>query len=85
MVGTIEHFWEKAEAVGVRIKASHLQCGARIAFEFPVEFEEQDVMSLQVERNPVGQAEIGMLAGIKTHLNKEHLKKNTRVFRLVKP
>ena len=58
--------------------------GDRIAFELPVEFEEQDVESLQVDKNSISQAEIGMLAGIQTSLRKGQLKKGTRVFRLVK-
>lgn len=83
-VGIIEHFWEKAEAVGVRIQASLLQRGDFIAFEFTVEFEEQEVVSLQENCQPVEQVEIGGLAGIKTHFTKDQMKKNVRVFRLVK-
>jgi hypothetical protein len=83
-IGVIEHFWEKAEAVGVRIKASLLQRGDCIAFEFPVEFEEQEVVSLEENRKSVEQVEIGGLAGIKTHFTKDQMKNNVRVFRLVK-
>ncbi len=83
-IGVIEHFWEKAEAVGVRIQASLLQRGDCIAFEFPVEFEEQEVVSLEENRKSVEQVEIGGLAGIKTHFTKDQMKKNVRVFRLVK-
>jgi hypothetical protein len=82
-IGVVEHFWQKAGAVGMRIEASMLRLGDRIAFELPVEFEEQRVESLQVDKNPVSQAETGMLAGIQTLLHKEHLKKGTRVFRLM--
>ena len=82
-IGIVEHFWEKVSVVGVRIEASMLMRGERIAFELPVEFEEQDVESLQVDKNPVSQAEIGMLGGIQTSLPKGQLKKGTRVFRLV--
>ncbi len=81
-IGVVDHFWEKAGAVGVIIKTAELRQGDRIAFELPVEFEEQDVDSLQVDKQPVAQATIGMLAGIKTHLTKEQAKKGIRVFRL---
>ncbi len=74
----------KAGAVGVRIQASLLQRGDCIAFEFPVEFEEQEVVSLEENRNSVEQVEIGGLAGIKTSFTKDQMKKNVRVFRLVK-
>jgi len=81
-VGVLEHFWERSGAVGVRIEAAEVRHGYRIAFELPVEFEEQAVESLQVDKHPVVQAEIGMLAGIETHLTKEQAKKGVRVFRL---
>ncbi|MEQ9623157.1 hypothetical protein [Coleofasciculus chthonoplastes] len=83
-IGVIEHFWEKAEAVGVRIQSSLLQQGDWIAFEFSVEFEEQEVVSLQEDRKPVQQVSIEGLAGIKTHFTKDKMKKNVRVFRLLK-
>ena len=82
LIGVVEHFWEHAGAAGVRIGASVLRPVDRIAFELPVEFEEQAVQSLQVNKNPVFQVETGMLAGIQTSLHKEQLKKGTRVFRL---
>jgi hypothetical protein len=59
-IGVVERFWERVDAVGVRMEASILTRGDRIAFKLPVEFEEQAVQSLQ----------------------KEQLKKGTRVFRL---
>ncbi|MFQ5882745.1 MAG: hypothetical protein ACE5I9_09795 [Candidatus Methylomirabilales bacterium] len=84
-IGVVEHFWEKAEAVGVRIEMAALRKGDRIAFELPVEFEEQTVESLQVDKKPVDQAEIGMLAGILTNLTREQAKKRIRVFRVIDP
>lgn len=83
-IGVIEHFWEKAGAVGVRIQQSFLQRGDCIAFEGSVEFEEQEVVSLEENRKSVEQVEMGGLAGIKTHFTKNQMKKNVRVFRLVK-
>ena len=82
-IGVMERFWERVGVVGVRIETSILTRGDRIAFELPIEFEEQEVTSLQVDKNPVSQAETGMLAGIQTFLHKEQLKKGTRVFRLM--
>jgi hypothetical protein len=83
LIGVVEYFWEKAGAVGVRLEAPELRLGDRIAFELSVEFEEQDVESLQADKNPVSQAEGGMLAGIQTFLHKDQLKKGIRVFRVV--
>lgn len=84
-IGSVEHFRPNIEVVSVRIKAGELRQGDRIAFELPVEFEEQEVESLQVNKESVEVAEVGMLAGLLTHLTKEQAKKGVRVFRLVKP
>jgi hypothetical protein len=81
-VGEVEDFWEKVKAVGVRLKASELKVGDRIAFELPVEFEEQDVESLQVEKEIVSIAKLGNLAGILTHFTKDQARKGVRVFRV---
>lgn len=82
-IGKIEKFWEKIGVIGIRIENSTIKIGDRIAFELPVEYEEQQVESLQVDNTPVEQAEIGILAGIKTHLIKEQVKKGIRVFKII--
>jgi hypothetical protein len=82
LVGFVEHFWPKAGATSVRIEKLPLGQGDRIAFELPVEFEEQIVNSLQVDREPVEQVGVGQLAGIETHLTKEQAKRGIRVFRV---
>lgn len=79
-LGVVEHFWPKVSAVGVKIEYAGLKLGERIAFEFPVEFEEQDVESLQVEKEARDHVEIGQLAGIETQFIKDQIKKGTRVF-----
>jgi hypothetical protein len=67
----------------VRIEAAAgLNQGNQIAFDLPLEFEVQEVESLQVENQPLAKAAPGMLAGIKTHLNKEQARKGIRVFRV---
>jgi hypothetical protein len=82
-IGVVERFWEKGGCCRGAYRGSSVETGDRIAFELPVEFEEQCVESLQVDKNPVSQAEVGMLAGIQTLLRKGQLKKGTRVFRLM--
>ncbi len=83
-IGRIEKFWEKIGVIGIRIENSTIKIGDTIAFELPVEYEEQQVESLQVDNIPVEQAGIGNLAGIKTHLTKEQVKKGIQVFRIKK-
>lgn len=83
-VGIVENFWEKVGVVGVRIKEANLGMGDRIAFELPVDFEEQEITSLQVENQQVELAEPSMLAGIKTDFTKQHIKRGMHVFKVNK-
>jgi hypothetical protein len=80
-LGVVEHFWPKANAIGIEIEKS-LAMGDRIAFELPVEFEEQIVESLQIDDESVEIVEAGQPVGIKTHLTKKQLKEGIRVFRV---
>ena len=84
-VGVIENYWEKVGAVGIRVEENAIKRGDKISFELPIEFEEMNVDSLQVENTPAEIAEVSMLAGIKTNLSKEILKKGIRVFRIITP
>ena len=84
-VGIIEHYWEKVGVVGIRVEENAIKLGDTISFELPIEFEEMAVDSLQVENTPTEIAEISMLAGIKTNLTKDILKKGIRVFRTITP
>lgn len=81
-VGVIENFWEKAGAVGVRIQEAAIRIKDRITFDLPIDFEEQIVDSLQVDNEQVMIAEASTLAGIKTHLTKQQLRKGVRVYRV---
>jgi len=81
-IGTIEHFWPKASVVGVNIEEHELSIGDTIAFEFPIEFEEQKIRSLQVDKATVEKSNVGDLAGIQTHLTKEQARKKIRVYRI---
>jgi hypothetical protein len=45
-----------AGVVGIRISAASLHQGDRIAFQLPVDYIEQEVTSIEVERQPVTEA-----------------------------
>ena len=79
-VGIIEKYWPQKKAVTIQIEAVPIRFGDRIAFEMPVEFEEQTVDSLQRDREAVEIVEVGETAGILTSLTQEMLKKGTRVY-----
>jgi len=81
-VGNVEHYWEQNSVVGIRINGATLRHGDRVAFELPVEFDEQEVKSLQIEKTPVEVAKRGELAGVLTSFTKQQLPKRTRVFRI---
>ncbi len=57
--------------------------GDHIAFDLPVEFEEQTANSLQIERNPVDCAPIGELVGVKVELSKDDVRVGTRVYKVL--
>lgn len=82
-IGKIERFIENKSILGIKIEASNLRLGDRIAFELPVIFEEQVCDSLQFKNNPIEIAEVGMLVGTKTHLTKENARVGVRVYRVI--
>lgn len=82
-IGKIEHYWEEQGALSVRLETSEIKLHDRIAFELPVEFEEQVVESLQLDKQPIEVAQVGTEVGIKTHLTKNQARKGVCVFRVV--
>ncbi len=83
ILGTVEHFWERVGAVGIRLESAQLSEGERIAFELPIEYEEQIVTSLQVDNEQVAIAQAPALVGLRTDLTKEQLRNGTRVYRVI--
>ncbi|MEH2045203.1 hypothetical protein [Nostoc sp.] len=83
-IGTIERFIESKGILGIKIEASSLRLGDRIAFELPVIFEEQKCESLEFEKNLIEVAEVGMLVGTKTHLTKEDVRIGIHVYRVTR-
>lgn len=81
-IGTIKRFIEKKGILGIQIEESFLSIGDRIAFEFPVAFEEQQCNSLEFENASIQVAEIGMLVGTQTHLTKEDVRLDSRVYKI---
>lgn len=66
----------------VLVEKAGLRLGDRIAYELPIDFGEQDIVSLEIDQRPANEAKPGMEAGIKTSLHKDTARKGTRVFRL---
>lgn len=82
LIGVVERVWSKVGAVGIRVQQDEICLGDRIAFEMPVEFEEQNVDSLQMDNQDVNRVGIGQLAGILTALIGHGLRQGMRVYQL---
>lgn len=81
-IGYIDHFWEQAEAIGIRLEQGPLNAGDRVAYELPVQFVEEDVPSLQLDGQPVQSATQGTHVGVRTGLDKQQARKGVRVYRV---
>jgi hypothetical protein len=82
-VGVIERFIPSLGVLGLKVMADKVEQGDRLAFDLPIEFQEQNVESLEVDNEPVDKAEEGSLAGIKTILTKAQARNGVRVFRVI--
>jgi hypothetical protein len=79
-IGTIEKAW--TDKFGVVITAGELKVGEHVALEFPIEFEEVTVDSIQVNDRKVEVAAIGDPAGLLWPAGKPKLREGMRVFRI---
>jgi hypothetical protein len=82
-VGTVERYAESLAVAGIQL-CSEIRVGDRLAYELPIEIEEETVESLQIDGSPVDVAPAGALVGTKTRLVKQQARKGTRVFARVK-
>ena len=83
--GTVQRYMEVGEisVVGIEVESNAFRKGDRIAFELPVFFEEQVCESLELDNEPIEQADPDMLVAVKTHLSEEQAQSGTRVFRIL--
>lgn len=80
LIGQVEHFYEKPQVASIRLTNGALRRADKVAFEFPVEFHELEVKSVQVDRASVDEAPVGALCGIATPFQRKELKLGTRVY-----
>jgi hypothetical protein len=79
-VGDVEHVYEKANALSVRIKQGEIHAGDRVGLELPIEFEESTAESLQVNKAAVAKGVVGDLVGVKLGIPVAPIKLGTRVY-----
>jgi len=66
--------------LSIQIEKLGLKKDDRIAFELPIEFEEQNVESMQLSNEDVIEASIGDEIGIKTDLTKARIRTGIRTY-----
>lgn len=81
-IGNVTKVW--ADKFGVDIEHGTVAVGSKIAIEFPVLFEEADVVGLMVNGNAVNAANTGDKTGIPWSNTKPKLKIGLRVFHVEK-
>lgn len=81
LVGTVERLYEEASAVIVDL-IGEIKKGDTLAYELPIEFEEEAIASIHLNDAEVEEAGSGDKVGIKTALTKEQAKSGVRVFRV---
>jgi len=78
-IGKIVKYWEEIGVVGLQVSGDKLRKGQRIGYIIPEGYLEEEILSLQVEKQNVEEAVTGQLAGIKTIYSKNLLRKGTIV------
>jgi hypothetical protein len=82
-VGTVVKYWPEKGVISIDIDGERpLKVGDRVGFLLPAGFCEEEVSSLQVEKQAVWEAVPGQRAGHKTTLGKADLPLGTQVFRV---
>ena len=81
-IGPIVKAW--TDKFGVVITANELKVGDKIAVEFPIEFEEVEFDSIQVNDKAVQSAAIGDPVGLLWPAGRPKLREGMRVFRVAK-
>lgn len=80
-LGRVKQVWKNA--FSIQIEQEELRLGEAIAFEFPVDFEERKVKSLQLNNTAVQSAATGAEVGVQTTEVVPDLREGIRVFRIV--
>jgi hypothetical protein len=82
LVGTVSQFFEQASALTIDLNAE-IKVGDTLAYELPVEFEQEQVQSLRLNDEAVEHAGSGVEVGVKTNLSKQQARKGVRVFKVI--
>jgi hypothetical protein len=78
-LGTIVNYWEEIGVVGIQVSGDKLHKGERIGYITPEGYLEEEVLSLQVDKQDIEEVIPGQIVGIKTIYPKNLLRKGTVV------
>jgi hypothetical protein len=78
-IGKVSHYYDDIEVVTIEISNIGLIRGQRIGYVTESEFLEEDILSMQINRENIEKAESGQEIGLKTIYSKKQLHKNTLV------
>lgn len=81
-IGHIENYWEHHNVVGIRLEKDVIKKDDTISFVLDSDYMEQKVESLQVEKIDREEAVVGELAGVKTNIGKDILRKGISVYKV---
>jgi hypothetical protein len=82
LIGTVDGYWPKGSALGLRLESGVLRVGDRVAYELPVDFIEETVTSLRLDDQTIEEANVGDYPGLKTTLSKQQARDGMRVYRV---
>jgi len=83
-IGEIVKYWEQIGVISIQVKENKLYKGQRIGYITSEGYLEEEILSLQIEKQDVEEAISGQLAGIKTIYSKIQLPEGTIVYEVMK-
>lgn len=81
-VGVIAKVWTEAKVLSIEVNGVDFKTGDRISIEFPIEFEELVVTSLEIGKKAVRVATVGKRVGVKIQTWIESVRPGYRVFKV---
>jgi hypothetical protein len=81
LVGTVENYYDQVSVAAIRVSGP-VRAGDTLAFELPIEWEEREITSMEINNQPVDESSKGDLIGVKTDLTKEQAKVGMSVYRV---
>jgi len=81
-VGTVAHYWTENAVISIDMVADTLHVTDRVGYLFADGFFEEEVVSLELDRNPLQEARPPQRIGMKTTLARSEIPVGTMVFRV---